>query len=196
MIDSSGSIRNNDPLSGPYNWELQLDFLAKLVAAFSIEQNETRVAAIVFSEQVELVFPLNMFNSLSEIEETILNLPFWGQTTNTPEALHQADSQCFNATNGDRDDVDNVIIIVTDGVPFPPQRRNPALTEAWKLKEKGIRIAAIGITNVVDEEFLRGISNEGTYFMVEGFQELGGQKDQISEQICKMVENGKCCNRL
>ena len=67
------------------------------------------------------------------------------------------------------------------------------MTEAWKLKEKGIRIAAIGITDVVDEEFLRGISNEGTYFMVEGFQELDGQRGQISEQICKMVESGKYC---
>ena len=181
----------------PDNWQLQLDFPSKLLAAFSIGQNDTRVAALVFSEEVTLDIPLNKFNSLSEIQETILYVPYLGQTTNTPEALHQADSQCFSAVNGGRDDADNVVIIVTDGVPFPPDRRNPALREARRLKEKGIRIAAVGITDGVDEEFLRGISSGDNYFTVPEFQELERQVEQISEQICQVAPNGKsCCKSL
>ena len=192
LVDSSGSIRDNNPPGGsPDNWQLQLEFLADLVEAFPIGQDETRITALVFSEQVELVFPLNRFNSLRELQESILDIPYMGQTTNTPEALHQAGIQCFNV--GVREDADNVVVIITDGVPFPAERRTPALVEARKLKEKGIRIAAIGVTNVVDEEFLSGISSGSTYSMVERFQELGGQNGQISRQICEMVESGKHC---
>ena len=192
LIDSSGSIRDNNPPGGsPDNWELQLHFFADLMAAFPIGQYGTRVAAVVFSEQVQLVFPLNRFNSLRELQMDILDLPYLGQTTNTPEALHEAGIQCFSAADGDRDDADNVIIIATDSVPYPPYRRNPALTEARRLMNKGIGLVAIGITDAIDENFLRGISTEGNYFMVGGFQELDGRRGQISGQICEMVESGK-----
>ena len=53
---------------------------------------------------------------------------------------------------------------------------------------KGIGLVAIGITDAVDENFPRGIFTEGNYFMVEGFQELGRQRGQISRQICEMAE--------
>ena len=192
IIDSSGSIRDNNPPGGsPDNWELELEFIANLAAGFSVRQDDTRVAALVFSEEVGLVFPLNRFNSISEVQEAIRNIPYLGQTTNTPEALHQASIQCFNADNGDRDDVENVIIIVTDGVPFPAERRTPALSEAWRLKDKGTRIYTIGITDVVDEEFLSGISSGNNYFPVRNFQELEGLEEIISEQICEMAESGK-----
>ena len=160
IIDSSGSIRDNNPSSGNNdNYALQLDFLANVVASFPIGPDNTRVAAIVFSEQVVLEFPLNRYNSLSEVREAIRNVPYLGQTTNTPEAFRQADLQCFSAVNGDRDDADNVIIIVTDGVPFPTTEREPALREARRLMNKGIEISAVGITESVDENFLRGISS-------------------------------------
>ena len=191
LIDSSGSVRDNNYLGGPDNWKLQLDFFANLVAGYTIGQNDIRVAAIVFSDQARLVFPLNRFNNLRELQDSILDIPYMGQTTNTPKALHQADIQCFNAANGDRDDADNVIIIVTDGAPYPPDRRNPALVEARRLMNKGIGLVAVGVTDAVDENFLRGISTDGTYSMVEKFQELNKQKGQISRQICEMTQNGK-----
>ena len=191
IIDSSGSIRDNNPSSGPDNYALQLDFLANVVANFPIGPDDTRVAAIVFSEQVILEFPLNRYNSIFEVQEAIRNVPFLGQTTNTPEAFRQAYIQCFNAANGDRDDADNVIIIVTDGVPFPYERRNPTLAETRRLKDNGIKITTVGVTGVVDEDFLRGISSGNNYFLVTGFDQLQAQRRQISEEICEMSVRGK-----
>ena len=57
IIDSSGSVRDNNPLDGSDNWQLQLEFFSNLLEGFSIGQNDTRVAAIVFSEQVDLGVP-------------------------------------------------------------------------------------------------------------------------------------------
>ena len=193
IIDSSGSIRDSNYPGRPDNYALQLDFLANVVASFPIGPDNTRVAAIVFSEQVVLEFPLNRYNSLSEVQEAIRNVPYLGQTTNTPEAFRQADLQCFSAVNGDRDDADNVIIIVTDGVPFPTTGREPALREARRLMNQGIEISAVGITESVDENFLRGISSGDNYFKVTDFEELGSEREQISRGVCQMTERGKHC---
>ena len=161
IIDSSGSVRDNNPPSGsPDNWQLQLDFFSNLVAAYPIGQDDTRVAAIVFSEQVILEFTLNQYNSLSQVQEAIRNIPYLAQTTNTPEALYQADLQCFSAANGDRPDADNMIIIGTDGNPFPELRKAPALRVARDLLNKGVKIASIGVTDNVDEDFLQALSFE------------------------------------
>ena len=83
----------------------------------------------------------------------------------------------FNATHGDRDDADNVIIIATDGSPYPPFRRNSALTEARRLKDKGVTIAAVGITTDVDENFLRGISSGNNYFAVRELLNCKGSRN-------------------
>ena len=186
IIDSSGSVRDNNPLDGSHdNWQLQLEFFSNLLKNFTIGQNDTRVAAIVFSEEVNLVFPLNRFNTLSEVQQAILAVTCLGQTTNTPEAFRVADTECFSAANGDRDDADNVIIIATDGVPFPPFRRNTALAEARRLKEKGIKIAAVGITPAIDDEFLSGISSGNNHFPVTEFAELQDVKDPLLNQLCQ-----------
>ena len=194
IIDSSGSIRDNNPASvNPDNWQLQLEFFADVVAWFPIGQDDTRVAAIVFSEQANLVFPLNRFNTLSEVQQAILSIPYMGQTTNTPEALRQADVQCFNTANGDRDDAGNMIIIATDGVAFPEDRRTRALEEARRLRDKGIEITAIGVTEYVDEGFLTGISSRNSFTELSDFEELERQREQLSGQICRMAQIGKYC---
>ena len=42
-------------------------------------------------------------------------------------------TQCFGGS-GDRPEVKNVAIVITDGVPYPPDRRQPAIDEAEKLR--------------------------------------------------------------
>ena len=86
IIDSSGSIRDSNYPGRPDNYALQLDFLANVVASFPIGPDNTRVAAIVFSEEVIFEFPLNRYHSPSEVQEAIRNVPYLGQTP-TPQRL-------------------------------------------------------------------------------------------------------------
>ena len=65
--------------------------------------------------------------------------------------------------------------------------------EARRLMNKGIEITAVGITESVDENFLRGISSADNYFKVTDFEELGSEREQISRGVCKMTERGKHC---
>ena len=56
VIDSSGSIRDNNPPDGSDNWTTQLKFLSNLVGDFRVGLDATRVEAVVFSGGARLVF--------------------------------------------------------------------------------------------------------------------------------------------
>ena len=194
VIDSSGSIRDNNPPGGqPDNYDLQLEFLANLVRAFSIGQDATRVGALIFSEQVILEFTLDRYDDANAVANAILASPYLGQTTNTPEALRQTRASCFNVATGDRPNVPNLAIVVTDGVPFPPERRQPALDEAMALRDTGAAVISIGITDAIDVDFLRGLSSapqlEGqNYFTATDFDVLNEIQKTVVEGTCEALE--------
>ena len=194
VIDSSGSIRDNNPPGGqPDNWGLQMRFLTNLVRAFTIGPDATRVGAIVFSEQVLLAFGLNTYDNAEDVAQALLNIAYLGQTTNTLEALLQTRTQCFNAANGDRPNVANLAIVITDGVPFPDNRRTPALNEAKVLSDTGATVISIGVTNNIDADFLKGMSSspqiEGqNYFTATGFDVLDDIQKSVVEGTCKTIE--------
>ena len=167
-----------------------MQFFADLAGLFKIGVDDTRVSVLVFSESARLVFSLNRFNNLADIQQEILNIPFEGQTANTPEALYQTDLQCFNVANGDRADADNMVIIGIDGNPFPAYRRGATLQIARGLINKGIKIAAIGI-NDVDEGFLQGLSFGNNYFRAPDFPFLRNLPRSISGRICRAAQTGK-----
>ena len=192
IIDSSGSIRDNNPPGGqPDNWELQLEFLSRLVDVFTIGTDATRVGAVVFSEQVNLAFALDTYTDAPSIKNAILSLAYLGQTTNTPEGLRVTREQCFNQANGDRPNVQNLAIFISDGVPFPPERRDPAIREAEALK--GVTtVIAIGVTNVIDRDLLRTISSSPqeenrNWFVAVDFSELDVIRRSVGEGTCEVV---------
>ena len=190
VIDSSGSIRDNNPPDGRTdNYELQLKFLSDLVKAFSIGPDATRVGALIFSDQVILEFTLSQYDNAEAIVQAILASPYLGQTTNTPEALRQTRLQCFNTANGDRRNVPNLAIVVTDGVPHPPERRTPALDEATALKNTGADIISIGITTNIDEDFLKGMSSAP---QLEGRNYFTATDFGVLNEIQKTVVTGTC----
>ena len=189
IIDSSENIRNNDPFD--INWQWLLRFFSGLAEIFEIGEDATRVSALVFSESARLVFPLNRFNNLADIQQKILNISFDGRTGNLSEALHQADLQCFSTVNGDRKDASKMIIIATNDNPFPADRRDAAIQIARGLRNKGVKIAAVGITNNVDEDFLQARSFEDYYFRTFDFMSLRNLPPTISEPLCRAALTGK-----
>ena len=194
IIDSSGSIRDNNPPDRSYdNWQLQQDFLSQLVGMFTIGPDATRVGAVVFSEQVRLVFSLSTYSDAQSVKDAINAIAYLGQTTNTPEGLRVTREQCFNAGNGDRPDIPNLAIFISDGVPFPPERRDPAIREAENLKNAGVSVVAIGVTNVIDMDLLRAISSapqeEGrNYFVATDFTALEAIRSSVAQGTCEVVE--------
>ena len=197
IIDSSGSIRDNNPPDGQLdNWQLQLDFLSRLVDLFIIGPDATRVGAVVFSEEVKFAFSLDSFTDAQSVKQAINKLEYVGLNTNTPEGFKVTREQCFNRGNGDRRDVQNLAIFISDGVPWPFYRRNPAVAEAQALKNAGVSVIAIGVTSVIDRDFLQTISSaprvEGqNFFVAADFTFLGEIRQSVGEGTCEVIEGSK-----
>ena len=198
LIDSSGSIRDNNPPGGtPDNWNLQLDFLSRLVDLFTIGPTATKVGVVVFSEQVNLVFNMDRYTDAQSIKEAILELTYLGQTTNTPEGLKVTREQCFNQANGERPGILNLAIFISDGVPFPANRKDPAIREAEALKGVAT-VVAIGVTDVIDRDLLRTISSSPqvenqNWFVAVDFSELDIIRRSVGEGTCQVVEGSIAC---
>ena len=204
IVDASGSITYNNPTGDYNNWELQLQFLNQLVDLFEIGQDKTRVAAVIFSEKVELEFPLNAYSNAESVKRAISDMVQLKHETNTAEAFKVTREQCFNVANGDRPKVQNLAIMITDGRPEPnPHIRIPAaLQEAELLKESGAIVLAVGVTDQVDQQFLEDVSSYSLQpssripspraFFADDFTSLGTTRRSISEVTCSIIVGERC----
>ena len=141
-----------------------------------------------------MVFALTTYSDNSAVKNALTSLPYYGQTTNTPRALQVTTNQCFSASNGDRPNVENLALIVTDGVPYPDNRRQPAIEDAKALKAKATMIA-VGVTDVIDEAFLKELSSPPhqlnvNYVTAANFKALEAVSDAVVSGTCKSI-NGK-----
>ena len=81
-------------------------------------------------------------------------------------------------TSGDRPDVTNILIIITDGISTV--REDDTIKQAGEAKKSGITIRVIGITNTIEEKTLQAISSPPqkinvTYFITKDFEGLQKQ---------------------
>ena len=199
IVDASGSITYNNPPGEYNNWELQLQFLNRLVDLFEIGQDATRVGAVIFSEEVILEFPLNAHSDADSVKRAISSMKQLKHETNTAEALKVTRERCFSEANGDLPKVQNLAIMITDGRPEPdPHIRIPAaLDEAELLRESGAIVLAVGVTDQVEQQFLEDISSYSLQrasrpssprsFFADDFTFLGTIERSISEIICSSI---------
>ena len=186
LIDGSGSIRDANPADRSFdNWNLLLQFVANVIDR--LPRSGTRVGAVLFSDRGELLFRLNQYSDLADARDAILRTRYPGANTNTSGGLYVARSQLFNVNNGDRPNVPNLLIAITDGKStFDSERTIPI---AEDLRRDGVQIVAVGITNSVDENELRGISSrpqlrDRDYFTSPDFQQLENIIESLLSSAC------------
>ena len=198
VLDSSGSIRSANPRDRSFdNWDLMLQFVIQLISRLSISRNNIRVASLRYSHEARLDFHLNRYFTLSELTQAIRRLEYIDNNTNTADALWMMRTVIFDPTKsgarGDRPDVPNIAILITDGVSNVNERNT--IPFADQAKRDGIRILVIGVTDKIDERELIAISSNGvlnqTYWKSLDFQALDSIVASIINQTCKFVIPGK-----
>ena len=186
IIDGSGSIRDANPPNRAFdNWDLLLQFVANIIDR--LPRSGTRVGAVVFSDRGEIIFRLNQYFDLGRARDAVLRTPYPGANTNTSGGIWVARDQLFNVNNGDRPEVPNLAIVITDGKStFDNDRTIPY---AQDLQRDGVQVISIGITNSVDENELRGISSppqlrDVNYFSSPDFTTLGNIIEDLLATAC------------
>ena len=109
VIDSSGSV-------GKHNFQHQLEFFQDFIQHLDIDRGHVRIALVIFSENVtvELYFSANQ--TQRSVSRAIQNAHFMYGSTNMVAALRTVKDDVFSGEHGDRPDVQNVCIFITDGV--------------------------------------------------------------------------------
>ena len=92
-----------------------------------------------------LQFYLSNFTTTQSLESAIRNISYCNENTNTTGGLRLTRTEVFNTANGDREDVPNVIVLLTDG--NPTREKNNLSAEVQRIKNLDIRIVGIGVTN-------------------------------------------------
>ena len=190
VIDSSSSIRNTNPSNGAYdNYNLQLQFLANLISKFAIGRSKTLVGVVLFSERAILQIRLDQYDNLQDLRDAIVRLPYLGGSANEIEALRITRTECFNEVFGDRPSVKNIALVVMDGMTQPQNRRDLTIQEATNLKNSGVYLVLLGVTNSLDRDLLGTLSSppqqEGvSFFTALDFTYLNDITNEVVVAVC------------
>jgi len=91
-------------------------FLSQLVSRLDIDGGKARVGLVTFATNIGTAFNLTDHSSLESIHSAIWSLSNTGGTdTNTATALDYVRTTMLTEEAGDRDNVHNIVVVITDG---------------------------------------------------------------------------------
>lgn len=147
-----------------------------------------RVSAITFSKRTVVEFLLNTHSSKPDAKQEILNniaeLVYTKGVTNTSGALRVASETLFQERNGDREAVQNMAVIITDGNSNVD--RDP-IQDANKLKADGVYIVGIliGTDKSINEDEMKAIvSDPAELTRLKSYDDLIPFRETILKRMC------------
>ncbi|KAK6188180.1 hypothetical protein SNE40_004416 [Patella caerulea] len=183
VVDSSSSI-------WPGNYELYVKpFIKDVVNMFDVGpgENDTRVGIVTFNNDYHLQFHLNKFLSKESVMKGIEGIRFTTGNTYTNKALQYATSTMYTPEHGSRSNVQNVMIILTDGESDKPELTRAAANQA---KAAGINIFSIGVGTKVKVTELNDMASEPSesfVFELDDFQSLESIRNPFSKRTCAVI---------
>jgi collagen type VI alpha len=158
-----------------------------IVEKLEIGSSQARVGIVVYSDSAQSIFYLNSYFDKSQMIDAINRIDYIGSSSNLVAGLQEMIYWQFTMDYGDRPDVPNVAILITDSLSSVDAVN--MLPEVEAAKNKGIHRIAVGITGAVDENTLKAISSEphvhGTsYWMISNFLVL---EENVAALVSKML---------
>jgi len=192
LIDSSLSVRQMCTMDvdsrSTDNWRPMLQFVSEVVRAMPLERGAARVGVATFSTSVSNADVIRLDQSIDPLtlRRKILQLPFLGANTNTTGALRFARAQLWNARYAAAaagTSRKQYVVLLTDGannVDADP------VQEARVLKQDGVRLITIGISDYVDEAQLKEMASapaEYSYIHARNFNHLNLLVGQLLDRL-------------
>ena len=176
LIDGSESIE----MYGQGNFKRCLDFVKKMVAAFSIGEKKTHVGIVVFSSNPELQFDFKKYYDLGSINLAIDSINYPNQGTLTGKALTFTKSELF--TKSARPGTPHLLLVMTDGASS-----DPVSEPAKSLQDSGVIVYSIGIGRNFELQQLQEMASDpdSDHVFTADFSQLDSLVGQIKQQACK-----------
>ena len=181
-VDSSGSINYKDPT----NWDKSLQFVANITNSFDIGPDDTQVAFVVFSTTAEVEWDLTRYRDKTSLLGAIEDVPYLGDHTNLNDALYLTRTQVFAENRGTRPGAIKATIILTDGEDnIPAIGTMLTIANATALENEDVRLIAVGVSNMVDEDrLLQIVSSPDDLYRVDDFGALSSIVAKITPELC------------
>ena len=141
------------------------------------------MGAITFSTHAHEYIKLKDNLNEQDLVNAVNRLPYQSGTSHTSEALLAALNSSFTPQHGDRDNVTDVMIVITDG-----QSTNPRATAdaANQVHQAGIKTFAIGIGDHVMQTELNNIASDKNHvFHVRNFDSLHLLQEELRNETCE-----------
>lgn len=184
VLDNSGSMKKNDP-----------EFLtAKAVREFVSRLNaDTRLAIVIFDQDVRLAMPLTPISEKSreQITESLQQVNYKGLFTDIPSAIERA---IYELKNNGREGARKFIIFMTDGIVDTGNAEKDVERTRWLREdlapdaaESKIRIFGIAFTEDADFQLIQTLAQKtgGDYFRALQPGDLKGVFERISSIMDK-----------
>ncbi|KAL1262547.1 hypothetical protein QQF64_005286, partial [Cirrhinus molitorella] len=180
LVDGSGSI-------GTKNFQEVREFLSSLVENFNVAPDKIRIGLVQYSDTADTEFSFNTYQNKEGIIDHIQNLRYKSGGTFTGKALTFVLKEHFDkkAERRLQQNVPQIAIVITDG-----DSQDEVESQAQKLRQRGIKIFAIGIKDA-NKAMLRQIASEPYsqhVYSVTDFAALQKISQSVTREVCTTVE--------
>ncbi|KAK2839440.1 hypothetical protein Q5P01_013180 [Channa striata] len=174
---------------GQENFNEVMSFIVNLIDLFFTEGDNPRIGLAHYAADVNDVFYLNTYKDKSDILSAIGQAEYkGGNKINTGAAIRHVQNVHFTKEKGSRADegTPQILMVITGG-PSADDSKSAVLG----LKQKGVRVFAVGVGNVENE--LENLASEtSTTARASTAQGLSELNEQILETLADEMK-GKLC---
>eukprot|EP00105_Crassostrea_gigas_P010435 XP_011425715.1 PREDICTED: collagen alpha-1(XII) chain-like isoform X1 [Crassostrea gigas] len=174
-LDQSTSIGSQK------NFSIELDFVNNLIKELAVASDETRIGAVVFSDDSERRLELRDGTIRDSVVDTIHKFKWGTGNTYMDKAFADMREGFLPAKGGRPGLVPQIAVLITDGSATDPYT---AESEANKLKNNGVEIFAIGVKGADRNALETYASRPRNVFFVDELIALDTISEAVLTELC------------
>ena len=175
LVDISGSLEQG--------YDIQQTFCEKMVQGLDFKYGRTRIAYVTFAGDAEVKFYLDQYSTERDISNA-LTITEVGYQTNIGRGIEKTWRDIYRKSRGDRNGVDNVVILLSDGKPTVA----PALIniQARRARDSGIEIYTIAVGKNTNKDVLVQVASSPSehYFEMFSRSDVDNVVSDVLDKIC------------
>ncbi|XP_033724520.1 vitrin-like [Pecten maximus] len=167
VIDESASVMS-------HNYAKQLVFLQNVASKFSIGKQGTQFGAVAFNTNARLAFTLDQYLTKHSLLAAIGSVSYIPGGTSIGAGIEFARQHLFTAANGDRSDVDDYMIVITDGFSAD------TVTSGIAARNAGITLFAVAVDGYDINDLIAATGDVSKVFTAPNYDSLNTIVDLLA----------------
>jgi len=153
--------------------------LTNLTSTLDVDTDRVRIGLLSYNT---FLFHLNSYTSKNDVIAAITKTKRPSPDLDFAETLRFLRTVMFSSINGDRKNVRNVAVVVSNGMQN--LRRSEVRSEIEMAKRAGIQVVSVGINVLDTENFGQLTANTNNRILVSNFNQLPSQIEKLRTRVC------------